>query len=545
MNYTISTAVLNAVRKLKGNNALLIQGQNPKINEYYNLFVGKPKWMKYNVHLPDGTTKEDFHKTLNVPRYLCRVWANNYANEDTTLTIPNDAANERLQEILSDNKFFGKFNNFVEQFMGLGIGATLVTLDKWTVEGENQSLVISDSKVKVQFVKGRRVIPITVVDGEVTECAFLSTHTNGCKIIMHWLNDAGNYQITEIIGRKEANGNYVFEDKDYKTLDTQSDVAWYQIWQPNITGDDEDIIEVVGTAITDKAFDTFYQCDVAYSSLYKEIKLGQKTKFITTDMLMTDENGNVIYPFDINDESIIAIQDGGTNTEQKMQEFNAALRVQQLIQTINFHLNAAAMLCGLGTSQFEFDSSGSRPLQTATAVIAKQSELYRNVIKQENFALENFKALVKALCYVNDNFTSNEKLGEVDLNDVQVTFDDNIMEDTDSKKKQDLAEVQTGTMSLAEYRAKYYDEDFDTALEFLQENAMLVNIHLPALQSGAMTPELFVKLVYGEKVENREELIAYITDKMSAPSNLDIANYDDENSTNTNEDDNPEKDVDA
>ncbi|MBO5711887.1 MAG: hypothetical protein J6R47_03525 [Acholeplasmatales bacterium] len=531
-NSVIENAVLNAVRILKGDNTLLIQGQNDKIDDYYKLFVGNPTWSKYIVHLPDGKQREDMHKSLNAARYMCRTWANNYANENTTITIPKDQSNNRLQEVFSNNKFFSKFNNFTETFMGLGIGATLVNIDKWLVD-EQEKVIAGNSNVKIQFIKGRRVIPITVVDGEVVECAFLSCMTGGCKLIIHWLDENGNYNITELIGKvKNIAETFDFDYLNMKTINTRSNIAWFQIWQPNITGDDEDTKEVVGTAITDKAFDAFFQCDVTYTALYKEIKLGQKVKFIKTDVLQVDKDGNPIYPYDENDESIIALEELGSNSEQTMQEFNSNLRVQQLIQTLNFHLNVAAMLCGLGATQFEFDSSGGRPLQTATAVIAKQTELYRNVIKQENLAIDNFKALVEAICYVNDNFTTNQKIGNVNLNEVQITFDDNIMEDTESKKKQDLNEVQVGTMSIAEYRAKYYDEDFDTALEFLQENGMLVNVHLAALQSGAMTPEMFVKLVYGENIENKEEVITYITEKINV--SVDYVNYQDE-SDNENE----------
>ena len=105
--------------------------------------------------------------------------------------------------------------------------------------------------------------------------------------------------------------------------------------------------------------------------------------------------------------------------------------------------------------------------------------------------------MVYAIAYMNNNFTNNPAINIDRLIDIQITYDDNIVEDTASKKTQDLQEVNAGIMSLAEFRAEWYDEDIDTATNYLQENGMLINIYLPALQAGAMTPEKFCELVYG------------------------------------------------
>lgn len=513
-----------ALRKIKNNSSIVVQGRNPKIDTYYQVWSGSPNWLNFKVHFPDGETRDEKYKTLNVARYICRTWANNYANEDTIITIPKESANNRLQAIFADNNFFGKFNNFVESFMGLGIGATVIGASSYMVDEEGNGIP-SDSEVKIQIVGGRRVIPITIVDGEVTECAFVSFHTGGAKLVIHYLNEREEYSIAELKATGQ-NGNYTFDYGNITILDTKSKIPLFQIWHPNIT-DEDDIDNECGTAITDKAFDTFFQCDVCYTAFFKEIKLGQKVKFISADLGVVNADGKLEVPYDVNDESVISVP-SNTDASPLMQEFNGDLRVQAIVQALNFHLNAAAMLCGLGQSQFEFDGTGGRPIQTATGVIAKQTELYRNVIKQENFATTQFRKMVQAIAYVNDNFTNQEKIDLGKINDIQVTYDDNIVEDTDSKKKQELSEVQAGVMSIAEYRANWYDEDLESAIKFLQENAMLINTYLAALQAGAMTPEKFVDLVYGPGVEGREELITYITEHMNQMSLSDVGDYEDE-----------------
>jgi len=136
--------------------------------------------------------------------------------------------------------------------------------------------------------------------------------------------------------------------------------------------------------------------------------------------------------------------------------------------------------------------------------------------------------MVKAIIFVNNEWTNNPPIQDAKTTEIEITYDDNIVEDTASKRAQDLLEVQNGIMSVAEYRAYWYNEDIDTALSFLQENAMLINTYLSALQTGAMTPEMFVKLVYGDNVEGKEELIAYIQEKISSDQPLQVMDYENE-----------------
>lgn len=50
-----------------------------------------------------------------------------------------------------------------------------------------------------------------------------------------------------------------------------------------------------------------------------------------------------------------------------------------------------------------------------------------------------------------------------DEGDVRVNFDDSIITDTAAEKQQDMAEVATGLMLPAEYRAKWYGKEKETA----------------------------------------------------------------------------------
>ena len=529
------TVVRKAVSVLRdAKEDVFIQGRNPNIEDYYSIWRGKPEWLDYKYKLTNGQVVNAKLKTLNIPRYLCRTWANNYANEDTVITIPNDKSNERLQEILSETNFFGRFNNFTEMFMGLGIGATAVET-KFLVDEETKAMSIDpNANVKIKMIPGRRIIPITVDDGEVTECAFISFFTGGARLTIHYLVDDEYY--LAIFTASGNNGNYTWDWDKFTNIPTKADkdTPLFQIWKPNLTDEDE-VDKCIGTSIFSTALDTFKHLDLGYTAYYKEVKLGQKVKFMSTDTQDFDENGNLVVPFDEEDESIIFIKDAN-NAGSQMQEFNGELRIEAITKYINTNLNCAAMLCGLGQTQFEFDGAGGRPIQTATGVIAKQTELYRNVVKQENLATSCFKRLVMAIAHMNNVWTNNEKITIAKSKDIQIVYDDNIVEDTASKKQAELQEVQAGVLSIAEFRSHWYDEDYESSLKFVQENGMLLDKYILALQSKVITPEMFVEFTFGENFKYKNELIAYIKEQYAAPTeptnNTGFENEDGDNNSN-------------
>lgn len=109
-------------------------------------------------------------------------------------------------------------------------------------------------------------------------------------------------------------------------------------------------------------------------------------------------------------------------------------------------------LCGLGINYFDFDNVGY--VKTATEVSSDNSALMRNIRKNEN-------ALAALLTDVSRALLACERSMGCELPDeggVRVVFDDSIVQDTTSEKRQDMDEVAAGLMDRAEYRAKWYGE---------------------------------------------------------------------------------------
>ena len=226
----------------------------------------------------------------------------------------------------------------------------------------------------------------------------------------------------------------------------------------------------------------------------------------------------------------------GADGKAFINEFNAELRVEPIIKSLVSAMNVAARLCGLGDSSFEIGDNGGRPIQTATAAILKESKLYKNIIKQENLATAKIKALLLAIKEVHNTYISETPI-EFEEDDIQVVYDDNIMEDTQQKKDNQLKEVTAGIMSIAEYRANWYDEDYDSALKFVQENGLLLDKYTLALQAKVITPEMFVEFAFGKDYKYKDKLVTYIKENLKAPTPDTGFEDEDDNEDKGDEDD--------
>lgn len=518
-----------------------IAGQNPNLSTYKDWYNGQNAWHTRKTH-QEGEIVLTTIEASGCPKLIAEDWASNYANEDTLITIATEEkedenknkkennANDIVNKILQKNGFFSRFNAFAEKFNALGCAATVVVPKKFNFV-DKKLVKDPNNKIKIYFLDAERVIPITVDDGEVTECAFIRVTTRETIMQVHILvND--NYVIGEVRGKNESL-NTVATTYDYSQaiiINTKSNIPLFQVWYPNI-GSSDNICE----SIYKQAIGWFKLVDTIFDCWYKEFKRGAKKRFISSEMREIGSDGKPIDMKDfLEDEDIVVPL--GADGKAFINEFNAELRVEPIIKSLVSAMNVAARLCGLGDSSFEIGDNGGRPIQTATAAILKESKLYKNIIKQENLATAKIKALLLAIKEVHNTYISETPI-EFEEDDIQVVYDDNIMEDTQQKKDNQLKEVTAGIMSIAEYRANWYDEDYDSALKFVQENGLLLDKYTLALQAKVITPEMFVEFAFGKDYKYKDKLVAYIKENLKAPK-LDTGFEDeDDNEDKGDEDD--------
>lgn len=399
----------------------------------------------WNRRETDG--KRIYHvkrRTVKPAKRVCREWASLMLNEDTVINVENETCNEWLAEYFNLIKFWSRGQNLIEKTFAMGTGAWALWLDT------------ESGKMQVRRYDANMILILSWDDDGVSEVAFCSKVNYAGKdynqLQIHQLQEDGYHIITQLFDDK---GNSVAIDGVLPDFSTGSSDPWFAVITPAIENTCVDF-SPYGMSIFADAIDILETVDIAYDAFTTEPQTGKMRLFMADQLFQVGEDSGekVVYPFGKDDASFFR---GVFDIEgQMIKEFAPALRTEELIRTYRGTLQTLGDACGFGMNYFDTDDSGG--IKTATEVSSDNSQLMRNIRKHENLIGDAIEQIVRAV------LQGARKLGATlpDEGDITVTFDDSIITDTETEKKQDLSEVGV-TLNAWEYRVKWYGEDEETA----------------------------------------------------------------------------------
>lgn len=441
--------VENVIKEITGKEVIVFNDSANVWLQYYKGDVEK----FHNYTLYNGVKNIDTkRKTLNMPKKICEDWANLLLNEKTDVVIGNDKQQEQLWGLLNKVNFWVKGNEGIEKTFALGTGAFVENVD-------------ANGNVRLQFVSRQKIYPITFDQDKITECAFVNVKSSETTIQMHILDSLGNYNIRTLIYKK--NTKDASEDIGYLVsdtiFDTESPLAWFQILKPNVANN-IDINSPMGISIFANAVDVLQGVDLAYDGFCEEMRLGQARIFMNKALTRYDATGENLV-FDVNEKGFYYL--GESENTKPIELYNPTLRTDGYFNGINNALNLLSSKVGFGENHYRFDKGG---IATATQVISENSEMFRSLRKHEILLNDVIISVCKALMYIHNNFAYVEDGFKFDLTaNIEVKFDDSIIEDKETMKMTDRQDVNMGVMSKVEYRMKWFNEDEETARQKIEE----------------------------------------------------------------------------
>lgn len=465
--------VLDIIKKIAGKNVIPVQAN--KIAEWKSWYAGKvKKFHRYTIY--NGKKRVPMERmTLGMPKKICEDWANLLANEKTDIVLPDDQSQAILNKYLDQNKFWKKINGAVEKYMALGQGAIVEGVKNLSFNEDGD--IISDGQPTIQLVNAEKVFPISFENDTITECAFVNENPNKTLISIHVLDEKGEYVIhsIECIGDMK---NLSYDEKNHTIFYTKSKTPWFQYLKPNLENN-IDINSPIGISVYANALDILKSVDMTYDSLYTELNLGRKRIFISSRSMKTDPlTGEPLPVFDQNDVEYYSLpesEDGKNIITNDTQE----LRVDAISSALQAQINLLATKCGFGQNQYKFTLIRMPMPQTATQVVSENSDEFRTLRKHEIILEEALVGMTLALAEIINNYTT-DNIAPLDANKIQIKFDDSIIEDKQAQKESDRADLEKGVISRAEYRAKYYNEDIDTAEKKIKEISLQNNAQIIA-----------------------------------------------------------------
>lgn len=419
--------------------------------DFYSKIDDWKDWYECNI--------DEFHKSsfyngvcevennilqLGMAKTVCEDWANLLLNEKVDFKIDNDTCNKTVNEILKNNNFRKKANQLIETSFAFGTGAFVEFL--------------KDGKPAIDYITADKIYPLSWQNGIITECAFGSVGVVDKEKVYY-------LQI-----HTKPNGIYIVENYRFKVKgeeiilvdvkdmvdkwETKSINPMFQIITPNIVNN-YDINSPMGISVYGNAIDVLKEIDIAFDSFNNDFITGRRMVFLKSQLFGFDDKGNKKDVISRKENVLRWIGDKEDNGEL-VKDYSPALRADDHIKAIQFQLNLLSEKCGMGTNRYEFTSSG---VKTATEVISEDSDLYANLKKHELSLETPLIDLVKAILFLNNCVECN----------VSVNFDDSIIEDTDSIKKQALIEYNAGLIDKVEYFVLTRKMNFNQAQKYVDK----------------------------------------------------------------------------
>ena len=448
---------------------------------------------------------------------VCEDWASLLMNEEVEIiTADKEAFDAELEKM----DFWTKANKAVEYGFATSLGALAVDIEAEAEEVINEEtkqpelLFTGIKSIDLSVHSALRIVPITIKNELITECAFINENTNETKVSLHLLNENGNYDITVAsVNSKSKVVNSVFK------IPLDCPKPTFALLHPN-TVNNLEVDSALPISVFANAIDTLKALDTKVDSYHNEFVLGRKRVYVSHELSkINKETGQLEFAFDPNDTTYYYLPNNPNAVDKgepliKIQD--STIRAIEHQTAIQDEWNALSLKCGLGIERYKFEKGR---VMTATQVISEKSDVAQNVRRHEILLRHRILDLIETITWLYNQYTDKRFADTL----FDIKFADGIIEDTETQKQSDRTEVASGLMSKIEYRVKWFGEDEKTARENVNkyfgddELASRINKFLPALMQGAMTVRQFVEQVYIDE-PNKDTLIAELQEKIDSQS---------------------------
>ena len=442
------------------------------ISKWKNIWKGQAEWL--NLKTIDN---RDYHMySLDMAQKGCEDLASIITSENFILKA---SANDNiLQQNLKKAKVLKKLPEDIEMMAYSGTAASVTRIKNATVIKEKGIFRLQKNdktKIATLNLDASQIIPLTVEDGEIINCAFISEEKQKIdnKIVKVWyielheLQEKG-YQVTNAYIRDDT-GEMIKKAGVLETYNTLSDIPLFSILKLPKKNSIENN-NGLGMALYSNAIDQLMVIDLAYNNFGMDFKLGGKLiiydkKLVRTiNEEYTDENGNInirqktIYPTNIQKQQFMIVGDNDITSASDgkpfVHEYNPDLRVGDNKEGVQFGLDCFSFKIGFGTHYYSFENG---TVNTATEAILSNKDLVNNCRKVRKEVNEYLVSICNSF-FLAEKILGNTQIKEIP--NIEVSDVDGFLEDDESKQQKAQNEVSLGLMSKKKYlmEFKHYSE---------------------------------------------------------------------------------------
>lgn len=448
-----------------------LQDQGYQVNDtmssyvdiWHSWYVGKVKGF-HNYRVYNGEKYVNCQRlSLCMGKQVCQDWADLLLNEKVKINHPNKTTQDFIVSVLDNNNFWVRGNQAIEDAFWSGLVACIPYPDGLQIAPDGT--VTSTESIKMTFYVGNQIIPLTIDNGECTECAFYYEYkiADTVYIVLRMcVLENGQYVIVNKVFDKNAG---VIEVENYSSIEefqslaprweTATDIKPFVFIKPNNKNSIDDN-SPFGMAVFSGAIDILKGLDTVYDSYINEYSAGKTRIIASADTVRFADGKPVFDPDDV----VFYRMPTSVNNETKIDFVQPAIRAMS--SGIEDNLNLLSMRCGFGERHYNFTGGG---VATATQVISENSHMFRTLKKHEIVLDSFFKDLCRLIIHYG-RYYMNVSLADED-EFVTVDFDDSIIEDKQTVNNDMRMDVSAGLLKPELYIAKKYNVSVEEAREMI------------------------------------------------------------------------------
>ena len=387
---------------------------------------------------------EDFHKRKNLNGVEYELNRMNFAKrccaDDANLceivsVVPEkeSKAKEFIETLLGKNRFDIRYREQLEKVSATGTaGAYIYLQNAQYLKDKGGIITVRGGNIRINYVDADCIIPLTVEDRIVTECAFSATN-----------RVRGKEKTTLVIFTKEPAGEVelykaetVCFDEKGKQIEEECSIIQLGEVKPfailmNAEVNNLDNMEGYGLPKVYNSIPMFKAVDLCHNLLHGDLSKGDKLVFLNELLacIKEDKDGKPYLTPQQKEIFILLGQDGGKLPDEKtlVHEYNPKIRVEEITKAFELVLSILSMTFGYGSKKYTFENG---KITTATEYIGTKQDSMQELNKQRKQASTYIEDIVHAGMWFSNQFSGTTyDVGE----ELLIEYDDSYITDREAE----------------------------------------------------------------------------------------------------------------
>lgn len=426
-----------------------------RIDAWWRYYKAEADFYTNDIKDVNGVPHKVKVRSMTPGKMVCEDMAGLLYNERASVSVAEDdvmlAASRWLTSWLKRTRFDDGAPVLMQRTCATGTAAWVLHLRNVQTIGRSSGLLVTP-----QRYDARHIVPLDWDGEECTACAFVSTiAVRGeelTQIEVHRPQDNGNYEVMARFfgenGKTATPNGYSDGAINTKQPRKTFEIVTLALDNPYWEG------SPFGVALFDAAMGALETTELAFDNLGNELVLGKKMLMLPDAMLRKDEEtGRMILPQEDNMQFYVALNDVTAYSDGKpiITEYNPKLRADEDVKMLSTALQVLGKRSGFGTRYYALDDAGG--VTTAKQVASDNSEMMRTIHKHGQIIRPAIEGIVSAAAAI------YRSIGTVSMPDiagaVNVVMGDSIVQDDDSIRERDRADVAAGLLAKWKYMVRW------------------------------------------------------------------------------------------